>query len=308
MAERAWYRQWKYVVEWIVPGEGCLREVEEIEAYGRTRYQEYMVARLAGIGRALIIDGKVQSSLLDEHWYHEALVHPVLLAHPCPRRVLIVGGGEGATAREVLRHRCVEEVVMVDIDEELVETAKRLLADWHRGSFDDPRLRLVIGDGRRYVEQHPSSFDAVILDVVDPMEGGPAALLYTREFYEAVKRSLRGPEGIVVTQATSPTLTPDVYASIYKTLASMFRLVRPYATYVRSYNGLWGFVAASDATDPALPAEEVRRRIEERIAGSLRFYDPETHVWLFTLPRPIREALREKGRVATDSNPIAVPA
>ena len=306
--DRGRYAQWKYVVEWIVPGEGCLREVEEIEAYGRTRYQEYMVARLAGIGRALIIDGKVQSSLHDEHWYHEALVHPVLLAHPCPRRVLIVGGGEGATAREVLKHRCVEEVVMVDIDGELVETAKRLLGDWHQGSFEDPRLRLVIGDGRRYVEQHPGEFDAVILDIVDPMEGGPAALLYTREFYEAVKRSLRGPEGVAVTQATSPTLTPEVYATIYKTMASVFRIARPYATYVRSYNGLWGFVAASDATDPAMPAQEVERRINERINGSLRFYDPETHTWLFTLPRPIREALREKGRIATDKEPIAVPA
>ncbi len=298
---------WKLVVEWMVEGEGCVREVKRILAYGVTRYQEYMIAELAGIGKSLVLDGKVQSSISDEHWYHEALVHPVLLAHQCPRRVLIVGGGEGATLREVLKHRCVEEVVMVDIDAELVEVARKLLPEWHRGAFDDRRAKLVIGDGRRYIEEHESSFDAVILDVVDPMEGGPAALLYTREFYEAVSRSLRS-GGIMVTQATSPTLTPEVYASIAKTLATVFLITRPYISYVRSYNGLWGFVAASLGPDPAsMGKDEVAERIEERIEGELRFYDPVTHVWMFSLPKPIRDALERMGRVATDSEPITVP-
>ena len=298
---------WKLVVEWIVEGEGCVREVKRILAYGVTKYQEYMIAELAGIGKSLVLDGKVQSSISDEHWYHEALVHPVLLAHQCPRRVLIVGGGEGATLREVLKHRCVEEAVMVDIDAELVEVARKLLPEWHRGAFDDPRAKLIIGDGRSYIEEHESSFDAVILDVVDPMEGGPAALLYTREFYEAVSRSLRS-GGIMVTQATSPTLTPEVYASIAKTLAAVFPITRPYISYVRSYNGLWGFVAASLGPDPAsMEKDEVAKRIEERIEGELRFYDPVTHVWMFSLPKPIRDALDSRGKVATDSEPITVP-
>jgi spermidine synthase len=126
---------WKFFVEWISEGEACFRDARRIIAYGRTRYQEYVIAELAGLGKALIIDGKVQSSLLDEHWYHEALVHPVMLAHPCPRSVLVVGGGEGATVREVLRHKCVETVEMVDIDGELVEQAKKLLREWNQGAL-----------------------------------------------------------------------------------------------------------------------------------------------------------------------------
>jgi len=298
---------WKLIAEWISEGEACIREARRVLVEGRTRYQEYVIAELAGLGKALVIDGKVQSSLLDEHWYHEALVHPVLLSHPCPRRVLVVGGGEGATIREVLKHRCVESVEMVDIDGELVESAKRLLPEWHRGAFSDPRVRLVIADGRRFVEQRREEYDVVILDVVDPTEGGPASLLYTREFYSSVKEALRG-GGIVVTQATSPTLTPNVFASIVKTLGSVFKHVRPYVTYVRSYNGLWGFAAASDALDPgSLGEEEVERLIRERIEGELRFYDPATHRWLFTLPKPLRETLASSGRVATDEEPISVP-
>ena len=299
---------WKLVAEWISPGEACVREVRSVVAAGRTRFQEYLIAELEGLGKALVLDGKVQSSLLDEHWYHEALVHPVLLAHPCPRRVLIIGGGEGATLREVLRHRCVEEAVMVDIDEELLEVARRHLGEWHQGAFEDPRARLVVGDGRKFLEEAPeASFDAVVLDLVDPMEGGPAALLYTVEFYRLVQRVLRE-GGVAVTQATSPSLTPEVYATIRNTMAEVFRIVRPYVTYMRSYNGLWGFIAASDTVDPGrLGPQDVDRLIAERIDGSLRFYDGETHLWMFTLPKPVREALRATRRIATDDNPVTVP-
>jgi len=298
---------WKFIAEWISRGEVCMREAKRILVHSRTRYQEFIIAELEGLGKSLIIDGKVQSSLLDEHWYHEALVHPVLLAHPCPRRVLVVGGGEGATIREVLRHNCVEHVDMVDIDEELVEQSKRLLVEWHQGAFDDPRVNVVIDDGRRFIEGKRAEYDVIILDVVDPTEGGPAALLYTVEFYRLVKRALRE-NGIMVTQATSPVLTPEVYASITKTLSAVFSIVRPYVTYVRSYNGLWGFVAASDRVDPArLTPDRVDNLLRERVRGELRFYDGSTHGWLFSLPKPLRDMLQRTGRIATDSEPIAVP-
>ena len=101
-------RPWRLFVEWIGPGEGCFRAVRRVIASVSTGLQEVDVVELEGLGKALVIDGKLQSSLADEEWYHEALVHPVLLAHPCPRHVLVLGGGEGATAREVLKHRCVE--------------------------------------------------------------------------------------------------------------------------------------------------------------------------------------------------------
>ncbi len=301
---------WKLVVEWISEGEGCFREIVRVLAEKRTRFQEVLVAELSGLGKSLVIDGKIQSSISDEHWYHEALVHPVMIAHPSPRRVLVLGGGEGATIREVLKHRSVERVVMVDVDRDVVEFAKKYLVEWHQGAFSDQRVELVIGDGRKYVAEaskRGESFDVVILDLVDPTEAGPAARLYTVEFYKLVKE-LIGDKGVMVTQATSPALTPRVYTVIRNTIARVFRLSIPYVTYVRSYNGLWGFVAGSDTIDPRqLSKEDIEKRIRDRVTQPLRFYDPETHVWLFTLPRPVRELLENIKEYATDNNPVYVP-
>ena len=298
---------WRLIVEWMSSGEACFREVLTVYYTGKTRYQSVDIVELHGLGKSLVLDGKIQSSLHDEHWYHEALVHPIMLAHPNPRRVLVIGGGEGATLREVLKHKTVERVVMVDIDKELVELSKRYLSEWHQGSFTDPRVEIVFSDGRKYVEDVAEEYDVVILDLVDPMEKGPATRLYTVEFYKAVKR-LIGENGIMVTQATSPSLTPTVYAIIAKTLSVVFKKTRPYITYVKSYNGLWGFVAASDTHDPAkLDSKAVEKLISERIAGELRFYDAETHQWLFSLPKPVRKLLSEENRIATDDNPVYTP-
>ncbi|MET1128396.1 MAG: polyamine aminopropyltransferase [Thermoproteota archaeon] len=295
---------WKFVVEWISEGEGALRAVKRIYAYGKTRYQEFMVAELAGVGKSLIIDGKVQSSLHDEHWYHEALVHPVLVAHPKPERVLIIGGGEGATAREVLRHKQIREVTMVELDDSIVNASRNHLPEWHQGAFDDPRLRLMFDDGRAFLERVKGEYDVVILDLVDPLEGGPALRLYTVEFYSLVKRALR-PGGIMVTQATSPTLYPRVFATVRNTVAAVFKIARAYATYVRSYNGMWGFVAGSDELDPAaLSAEQVDEVLRKRGVKGLRFYDGTTHVWMFSLPKPIRKDLEAVKEYATDENPV----
>ncbi len=297
-------KPWNLVIEWITGFEGVIRAVKRVYAYRKTRFQEILVAELEGLGKSLVIDGKVQSSLLDEHWYHEALVHPIMLAHPNPRRVLILGGGEGATLREVLKHKTVERVVMVDIDREMVEIARQHLWEWHQGAFDDDRVEIVIMDGREYVEKCCEEFDVAILDLVDPFEGGPAVRLYTLEFYTAVRRILAS-NGVMVTQATSPILYPRTFSSIVHTLSRVYRIVRPYTTYVKSYNGLWGFAAASDKVDPAsLTPSEVEERIRARVRGQLRFYDPATHVWLFTLPKPVRDVLDKYKLVSTDENPV----
>jgi len=298
---------WRLFIEWINSGEGCFREIKKIVRAGATEHQDYMVAVLEGLGKSLIINGKLQSSLADEAWYHEALVHPTLLSHPCPRRVLIIGGGEGATLREVLRHECVEEAVMVDIDKELVDIAIRELSEWHQGSFMDKRARLIFMDGRKYLEEKEASYDAIILDLIDPE--GPATLLYTLEFYRLVKRSLqRG--GVMVTQATSPVLTPQIFRTIRNTLLKVFRNVVPYITYVRGYNGLWGFIFASDTYSPlSLDSKELGERIRNRIKGSLSFYDAVTHAWMFSLPKPIRDMLDEdKETIATDEKPLTMPS
>ena len=297
---------WNWHVEWDTMEDGHLSKIKDVYYMGRTRYQMVEIVELGPYGKSLILDGKIQSTRLDEKIYHEALVHPPMLLHPEPRRILIMGGGEGATAREVLRHSTVERVVMVDLDGELIELVKKYMPEWHLGAFDDERLELVIGDARKYVFENAGTevFDVIIADLVDPMEGGPAQLLYTKEFYEKV-RELVAPGGVFVTQATSPTSTPHATGIIAATLSSVFRNVDVYMTYIRGFDSMWGFVLASDEHSLAELTRKVFEERTLRLDMPLSTIDYDTMVWMRTLPLTVRRALdRYRGTVSTDEKPV----
>ena len=275
---------------------------------GKTKFQNVEILELYEFGKALILDGKIQSAIIDEHMYHEALVHPSMLAHPEPRQVLIIGGGEGATAREVLKHRSVERVVMVDLDREVVELCKKYLPEWNSGVYEDPRLEVLHEDGREYLKRCRGEFDVIIVDVTDPLEGGPSYLLYTLEFYKLAREALKS-EGIIVTQATSVTYSLPAFATIVRTMNAVFPKTAPYYTMIPSFTAQWGFSAASAYRVPSeLDSEEVDRLIEKRISGKLRYYDGITHKRMFTLERQVREELRRSDTIATDDNPVFMPA
>ncbi|MEB2836998.1 MAG: polyamine aminopropyltransferase [Desulfurococcales archaeon] len=301
---------WNWYVEWEFPWSGHLFHKKEVLCHCRSEYQDIEVAVLEPVGKALILDGKIQSALLDEHVYHEALVHPAMILHGSPRRVLILGGGEGATAREVLRFRTVESVVMVDIDRDVIEAAKRYLPEWHRGSFEDPRLRLVIMDGLRYVEEalgRGEKYDVIIADLADPTEGGPAYKLYVKEFYEKLK-GLLAEGGVFVTQATSLSYDVTTHAVIRNTIASIFKYTASYSVFIKSFDDEWSFVLASDHKDPAaLTPERVDEAVKELVIGENRFYDGESHRRMFSLPRYARDILAREKRIATLDNPVYVP-
>ncbi|MCG2864178.1 MAG: polyamine aminopropyltransferase [Vulcanisaeta sp.] len=298
-----------WFIEFNTPFSWHVRAIRRVLYSGVTKYQRVAVVEFEDLGKALILDGKVQSSLYDEFIYHESLVHPVMITHPNPKKVLILGGGEGATAREVLRHRGVREVVMVDIDEEVIRVVKEYLPEMSQGAFDDPRLRLVIDDGRKFLERVNDKYDVVILDLTDPLEGGPSYLLYTLEFYRIVRDRLSD-GGLMVTQATSTYYALRTFATIYKTVASVFPVAKAYHVYVPSFDSTWGFVIGSLGPDPtSLTPDEVNRRISERINGELRFYDGYMHRALFTLPKHVVRVLEDPSiRPATDSNPTFMPA
>ncbi|MDR7468258.1 MAG: fused MFS/spermidine synthase [Armatimonadota bacterium] len=278
-----------------------------VVARARTRYQEVVVQQLEHLGRCLIVDGKIQSAEVDEYIYHELLVHPVLVAHPAPRRVLVCGGGEGAPLREILRHPTIEQVVMVDIDEELVALCREHLPGWHAGAFDDPRVRLRYGDARAFVEETKERFDVVINDVTDPIEGGPSKLLFTREFYQAVARVL-APEGLFVTQAIGVHYDAGdrLHAMIHHTVRQVFPHTRSYCEYILSFDYPWAFVAG--ARRPVwddLSAAEVDRRLAQR-GLRLRFYDGETHRRVMSLPAPLRRLIAGEQGVISDREPLTV--
>ncbi len=278
-----------------------------VVARARTPYQHVVIQQFEHLGRCLIVDDKIQSAEIDEYIYHELLVHPAMLAHPEPRRVLVCGGGEGAPLREILRHPSVEAVAMVDLDAELVALCREHLPSWHAGAFDDPRVRLLHGDARAFVEQTRERFDVVINDITDPIEGGPSKLLFTREFDTAVARVL-GEHGIFVTQAIGVHYDQGdrLHAMIHHTVAQVFSHVRSYCDYVLSFDYPWAFVAgAREPLWTALTPDEVDRRLRARRIA-LRFYDGETHQRVMSLPKPLRTLIAEETTVISDQAPLTV--
>lgn len=304
-----YFKNWSWFIEWLTPKEGIMRKIERIYAWDKTQYQDVAIVELARVGKSLIIDGRVQSSAEDEYIYHEALVHPAMIVKENPRHVLILGGGEGATLREVLRYKTVERAVMVDIDPMVIELSSKYLPEWHQDSFKDKRAEIVYMDGRKYVEEavkNGESFDVVIADLVDPTEGGPAQLLYTVEFYELVKK-LIGDAGVFVTQATSPTLYPETFSRLYWTLRRVFRKVYPYYTFIQSFSNLWGFYIAGETIDvERLSPEVVDARLSSLLyyPSSLRFYDGTAHIGMFSIPKHIRRILSRPMPPSTDSDTV----
>lgn len=272
---------------------------------GKTAFQSVEVIDTDGFGRCLILDGKIQSAEMDEFVYHEALVHPAMISHPDPRTVFVAGGGEGATAREALRHRSVQRVVMVDIDKQAVDICRRFLPSMHQGAFDDKRTEVLYLDAKEYLATSKQRFDVIIIDLTDPVEGGPSCMLYTQEFYRLARERL-SPDGVLVLQAGSCSLEEfRIFVAVNKTLQSVFPSVFPYQAHIPSFGGLWGFALASQQSNAlSLSIEEVDRRIAAGLSGNLKFYDGVTHRGLFCLPLYLRHELSRARTIVTNNNPL----
>jgi spermidine synthase len=296
----------RWFSDYISPDLTMLHSIKERIYSGRSKFQSIDIINTGSFGICLVLDGKIQSSEADEFIYHEALVHPAMLTHPRPERVFIAGGGEGATLREVLAHKTVKKAVMVDIDEEVVSLCRRFLPSWHQNAFADPRAELHFVDARKYLDESSDKFDVIIIDLVDPLEEGPARLLYTQEFYQIVKQKL-GPDGIMSVQAEpAEWKNLDNFTAIANTLRKVFSKACPYQVHVPSFLGLWGFVAASQSLDPSeLTPEEIDARISTRISKKLKSYDGLTHQAMFTIPKHIRQQLAASKRIITDKQPIS---
>jgi spermidine synthase len=282
-----------------------LHSIEEVLYCGQTKFQSAEILRCGRFGRCLVLDGKIQSSEGDEFIYHEALVQPAMITHPCPEKVFIAGGGEGATLREVLSHKTVKKAVMVDIDEEVVALCKKYLPSHSRGAFEDRRTELHHTDARDFLAKSDEKFDVLIIDLPDPIEEGPAYLLFTQEFYQLARERLTN-NGIISVQAGSASLNELLnFTAVYNTLKSVFPIVSPYQAEVPCFGGPWGFCLASLTLDPVLlPPAEVDNRISARSLTGLKFYDGLTHQGMFSLPKYLREALAKQKRLITDNDPL----
>ncbi|WP_420392537.1 polyamine aminopropyltransferase [Acuticoccus sp.] len=242
--------------------------------------QALCVFRHRLFGRVLALDGAIQLTERDEFVYHEMMAHVPMMAHGAAADVLVIGGGDGGLAREVLRHR-VARLTLVEIDREVIDLALSELPQVPAGAFDDPRFALVIGDGARHVAATGERYDVVVVDAPDPV--GAGAALFTEEFYHGLRRVLR-PEGVLVTQSGVPFLTPDWFTGHARTLRRAFPNATFFLTTVPSYTGgpmAHGFAAGRAAT--AISEEELARR--QAASGiATRCWSPAVHRAAFALP------------------------
>ncbi|GFZ22032.1 S-adenosyl-L-methionine-dependent methyltransferases superfamily protein [Actinidia rufa] len=201
-----------------------------------------------------------------------------------------MGGGEGSTARELLRHNTVVKVVMCDIDEEVVDFCKSYLVV-NREAFCDPRLELIINDARAELEGRDESYDVIVGDLADPIAGGPCYKLYTKSFYESVVKPRLNQGGIFVTQAGPAGVFShtEVFSCIYNTLRQVFKYVVPYSAHIPSYADIWGWIMASDSPF-GVSADELDLRMKQRIKGENRYLDGKTFTSNSTLSKAVRKS------------------
>lgn len=258
----------------------------------RTPFQHVEILESPQLGRTLLLDGAYMTSERDEFFYHEALVHPAAIAHPAPTRVLVLGGGDGGAAEELLKHPSVQQVTLVDLDPMVVEIARRELKAIHKGALDDPRVRVYCTDGAAFVRATQERFDLVLLDLTDPET--PAGPLYTAAFFEQVRRVL-APGGAMVMHMGAPFFEPQQVSHLHGELRRSFAQVSAYGLHIPLYGAYWALAVASDTlVPPSLPVAEVRSRLQERGMAGLQYYNPEVHGALFALPNFYRDLLRTK--------------
>ncbi len=254
-------------------------QVRESLLVEETPFQQLAVLDTYQYGRMLVLDGAVQTTEGDEFIYHEMITHVPLTAHPRPQEVLVIGGGDGGTVREILKHPEVKRVCLVEIDDRVVTAARRFLPDLSR-ALDDPRAEVIIADGAEHVRAMRGRWDVIIVDSTDPV--GPAVKLFQPEFYRSVHDALI-PEGLFVTQSKSPFFDWQLIREVLGVVRSFFPVALLYTAAIPTYpSGLWSFVLGSKIHHPL----EFHKSRAEKL--ETRYYSPEIHQAAFVLPRQIR--------------------
>jgi spermidine synthase len=271
--------------EYQTPSSGVFFEVQEVLYDERSKFQRIEIIRNKDFGRILFIDGLLQTTERDEFYYHEMLVHPALSSHPKPRRVLIVGGGDGGALREVLKYRSVEKATLVEIDARVIE-ACRTHFPWLKRALKDKRAELGVADGDVFIAETRTTFDVILVDSSDPV--GPSTVLHQEAFYRKLKSRL-APGGIIAAQAGSLMLHLDSHARKRAFLGPMFRFAELYLGPTPTYPvGTWCYDYLSDKVDPF----KVR---PSRIPKGLEHYNATVHLAAFALPNFLLARLaREK--------------
>lgn len=298
-----------WVAEHLSPVDIYQHGVKQVLLHKQTAFQEISIVVSESYGKALVLDGKWQTCTGDEFIYHELITHIPCVLHGGPKRVLIAGGADGGAAREALKWKSVEEVVIADLDGEVIAACREFLPEIHQGSLNDPRVRIVVTDAFELIEASTNSFDVIIADLTDPIERGPAYPLFTKEFFELCRKALT-PNGVLINQAGS--MSPPwvkLLARVTNTMKSVFGQAIATAAPVPTYGSLWGLtVARSQPIDTMIDPAVVEALVSKSVSGSLRMFDGRAMLAALQTPRYVREAIERETVVYTLDNPPALTA
>lgn len=248
-----------------------------------TPWQKITVLEHPYFGRMLALNDVVQLTERDEHFYHEMLVHVALHAHPQPRDVLIIGGGDGGSLRQLLKHRTVRQATVVEIDQRVIAVAKRFFPSL-ASAFDEPRATIIQGDGAQFLGTQERAFDVILVDSTDPV--GPAERLFSQEFFSRAAIALKD-DGLLATQTESLHFHLDFVLEVQRRLRESFPIVDLYTQPIATYAGnWWSFSIASKRYDPRVP--------RRKVTIPTQYYSPAVHRWAF-LPRGVYASLIARG-------------
>jgi len=247
----------------------------------KTSYQKIEIFETYPLGKLFALDNVVMLTEKDEAFYHEMLVHPTMFLHQKPCDILIIGGGDGGTLRETLRHRSVRKATMAEIDGGVVEDCKKYLPKINQGAFEDKRADIKIIDGAKFLKETKIKFDAILVDSTDPI--GPGKILFRRPFYQAAYRALNK-DGLFVCQSGSPFYQGKVLRQTYLNLKKIFPWVKVYLGFIPAYPGaLWSFCLAGRKS------YELKRPV--KIPFATKFYNSHIHEAAFKLPQFVKKLL-----------------
>jgi spermidine synthase len=262
-----------------------VKSTREFERF-KSPYQTVEVHDTRSFGRLFRLDGHFMTSEKDEFFYHENLVHVAAMAHPAPETALIIGGGDGGSAEELLKHPTMKAVTLVEIDLAVVDIARKYFGEIHHGALNDPRLKLIVEDGLVHIRVTTDTYDLIVLDLTDP--GGPSEPLYDADFYRACAARLN-PTGAMTLHVGSPVAHPERIRTVIANLRLTFAVVVPYLTSIPLYGGLWMMACASSTLNPSyLTSLEADRRVATRRIRDLRYYNGDMHRSSFALPNFVR--------------------
>lgn len=248
----------------------------------RSDYQHIAVIDTLEFGRALILDGVVQTTEKDEFIYHEMIVHPVMMSHPEPQKVLVIGGGDGGAIREAIKYKSVKQADLVEIDDKVIWASREFLPEVSC-ALSDKKVRILVEDGLQFIKNKQAYYDVIFIDSSDPV--GPAKGLFSREFYSDAYNALKE-DGIMVAQTESPTFNKNLLADVHKALSGMFPITKTYLTAIATYiGGFWTFTIGSKHYDPATTNPD------SSMVNSfnLKYYNEEIHRASFVLPNYIKK-------------------